>query len=278
MKNVSTKWVVARHRSWSRCCWPASSASTPRADPDGLDQGRRGPGLRRHRDRARRRRRPVRRLRRQGRRQRAAPAASPASSASWSCWPSAAGLVYAVRRRAAPGPSSPDVGAGHGHKLHFHGHSPVHRLPAHLKILALLAFMLVVVATPRDWYAAFACLPRWSLGRRHRRLAGAPDVHPQADGGRGAVRGLRGAAAVRRDRARRSRCSASASASRASRPARAAGQGHARRARQPDAGRHHRAAGPARRPGAAAAARSSWCRSWRSWSATSTWSPARCSG
>jgi cobalt/nickel transport system permease protein len=48
------------------------------------------------------------------------------------------------------------MGAGHGHKLHFHGHSPVHRAPAHLKILALLAFMLVVVATPRDWYAAFA--------------------------------------------------------------------------------------------------------------------------
>jgi cobalt/nickel transport system permease protein len=48
------------------------------------------------------------------------------------------------------------VGAGHGHKLHFHGHSPVHRVPAHLKILTLLAFMILVVATPRDWYAAFA--------------------------------------------------------------------------------------------------------------------------
>ena len=47
------------------------------------------------------------------------------------------------------------MGAGHGHKLHFHGHSPVHRAPAHLKVLALLGFMIVVVATPRDWYAAF---------------------------------------------------------------------------------------------------------------------------
>jgi len=47
------------------------------------------------------------------------------------------------------------VGAGHGHKLHYHGHSPLHRAPAHLKILALLGFMIVVVATPRDWYAAF---------------------------------------------------------------------------------------------------------------------------
>ena len=48
------------------------------------------------------------------------------------------------------------MGAGHGHKLHFHGHSPVHRAPAHLKIVALVAFMLIVVATPREWYAAFA--------------------------------------------------------------------------------------------------------------------------
>jgi len=49
------------------------------------------------------------------------------------------------------------MGAGHGHKLHFHGHSPIHRAPAHLKILVLLGFMLVVVATPRDAYAAFGC-------------------------------------------------------------------------------------------------------------------------
>ena len=48
------------------------------------------------------------------------------------------------------------MGAGHGHKLHFHGHSAVHRAPAHLKILVLLGFMLLVVATPRDWYAAYA--------------------------------------------------------------------------------------------------------------------------
>lgn len=48
------------------------------------------------------------------------------------------------------------MGAGHGHKLHFHGHSPIHRLPGHVKILALLGFMLVVVATPREWFAAYA--------------------------------------------------------------------------------------------------------------------------
>lgn len=47
------------------------------------------------------------------------------------------------------------MGASHSHKVTHHGHSPVHRLDAHLKILALLAFMLVVVATPGRWYAAF---------------------------------------------------------------------------------------------------------------------------
>ena len=48
------------------------------------------------------------------------------------------------------------MGAGHGHKLHYHGHSVIHRAPAHLKLLALLGFMLVVVATPNDWFAAYA--------------------------------------------------------------------------------------------------------------------------
>ncbi|MGZ5415567.1 MAG: cobalt ECF transporter T component CbiQ [Nocardioides sp.] len=48
------------------------------------------------------------------------------------------------------------MGAGHGHKLHFHGHSPIHRAPAHRKVLALLAFVIMVVATPKDWFAAYA--------------------------------------------------------------------------------------------------------------------------
>lgn len=43
-----------------------------------------------------------------------------------------------------------------GTRLYNHGHSPVHRAPAHLKLLALLGFTLVVVATPGSWYAAFA--------------------------------------------------------------------------------------------------------------------------
>nr|WP_218910465.1 cobalt ECF transporter T component CbiQ [Nocardioides thalensis] len=39
--------------------------------------------------------------------------------------------------------------------MHYHGHSVVHRAPAHLKILVLLAFVISVVATPREWYPAF---------------------------------------------------------------------------------------------------------------------------
>ena len=56
------------------------------------------------------------------------------------------------------------MGAGHGHRIHFHGHSPVHRAPAHLKVLALLGFMLVVVATPRQAYAVFALWAAVLLG------------------------------------------------------------------------------------------------------------------
>ena len=47
------------------------------------------------------------------------------------------------------------MGAAHGHRLHFHGHSPIHRAPAHLKVAALVTFMLVVVATPPAWAPAF---------------------------------------------------------------------------------------------------------------------------
>jgi len=47
------------------------------------------------------------------------------------------------------------VGAGHGHRLHYHGHSVVHRAPAHRKLVVLVSFMLVVVATPRDWFPVF---------------------------------------------------------------------------------------------------------------------------
>ncbi|MGI5426390.1 cobalt ECF transporter T component CbiQ [Streptomyces sp. CA-179760] len=47
------------------------------------------------------------------------------------------------------------MGAGHAHKLYRHGHSPVHGLPPHTKLAAVFAFVLVVVATPREAMWAF---------------------------------------------------------------------------------------------------------------------------
>ncbi len=56
------------------------------------------------------------------------------------------------------------MGAGHGHRLHFHGHSVVHRAPAHLKLLALLGFVLLAVAVPLGWWAAYGLLALVLLG------------------------------------------------------------------------------------------------------------------
>ncbi len=47
------------------------------------------------------------------------------------------------------------MGAGHGHRLHYHGHSALHRMPAECKLIALLIFVLAVVATPRTQYWAY---------------------------------------------------------------------------------------------------------------------------
>ncbi|MFD0270495.1 cobalt ECF transporter T component CbiQ [Streptomyces sp. NPDC127106] len=47
------------------------------------------------------------------------------------------------------------MGAGHAHRLYVHGHSPVHGLPPHCKLVATFAFVLVVVSTPREAVWAF---------------------------------------------------------------------------------------------------------------------------
>jgi cobalt/nickel transport system permease protein len=47
------------------------------------------------------------------------------------------------------------MGAGHAHRFYLSGDSPVHRLPPHCKLVAVLAFVLVVVATPRERIWAF---------------------------------------------------------------------------------------------------------------------------
>ncbi|GIU92799.1 MAG: cobalt ECF transporter T component CbiQ [Acidimicrobiia bacterium] len=44
----------------------------------------------------------------------------------------------------------------HLHVLHVHGHSPVHRLAPEVKVVAMLAFVVGVVATPREALWAFA--------------------------------------------------------------------------------------------------------------------------
>ncbi len=43
----------------------------------------------------------------------------------------------------------------HTHTLYVHGHSPVHRLPSHVKVAALLVFLMGVVSTPREAFWAF---------------------------------------------------------------------------------------------------------------------------
>jgi cobalt/nickel transport system permease protein len=48
------------------------------------------------------------------------------------------------------------VAAGHVRDLLIPSDTPVHRLPPECKIAAVAAFVLVVVATPRTWFAAFA--------------------------------------------------------------------------------------------------------------------------
>lgn len=48
------------------------------------------------------------------------------------------------------------MSGGHAHALHFHGHSPLHRLPAAVKLVGLLAFVVAVVATPAREVWAFS--------------------------------------------------------------------------------------------------------------------------
>ena len=48
------------------------------------------------------------------------------------------------------------MGAGHAHPLYLPGTSPVHRLPAEVKIIAAVLGAVCVVATPREAFAVFA--------------------------------------------------------------------------------------------------------------------------
>lgn len=62
------------------------------------------------------------------------------------------------------------MGAGHAHPLYRHAGGPLHRLPAEVKVVALVVFVLAVVAAPRQmlWpYAMFAAVlvAVWAVGR-----------------------------------------------------------------------------------------------------------------
>ena len=48
------------------------------------------------------------------------------------------------------------MGAGHAHALYVHEHSPVHRLPPQVKLVAVVAFVAAVAVTPREAVWAFA--------------------------------------------------------------------------------------------------------------------------
>lgn len=47
------------------------------------------------------------------------------------------------------------MGSGHAHALYVHEHSAIHRLPAHVKIVAVFAFVVAVALTPRQAVWAF---------------------------------------------------------------------------------------------------------------------------
>jgi cobalt/nickel transport system permease protein len=79
------------------------------------------------------------------------------------------------------------VGAGHAHPLHRPGGSPVHRLPAEVKIVAAFLGVLCVVATPREAFGVFGgylllLAAVWAVARipprwlAHRSLIEAPFV------------------------------------------------------------------------------------------------------
>ena len=62
------------------------------------------------------------------------------------------------------------MGGGHSHPLYRDGESAVHRLPGEVKIVALVVFVLAVVATPREAFWPFGIyalilLTIWALAR-----------------------------------------------------------------------------------------------------------------
>ena len=120
----------------SRCCSPASRSYYASSHPDGLEYVAEQTGFLDTADDSAGRRRPAGRLRGHGRRQRRARGGLAGVIGVLVTL----GLAGGVGLRRAPRDSRPTteqptsrtglMGAGHGHRLHFHGHSPVHRARA----------------------------------------------------------------------------------------------------------------------------------------------------
>ncbi len=92
------------------------------------------------------------------------------------------------------------MGAGHGHRLHFHGALAVHRCAGAPQDPAAPGPSCSSWWPPRaSWYAVFGGHLRcWSCVDRDRRGCRSADLHRRADGDRGAVRALRGPDPVHR--------------------------------------------------------------------------------
>ena len=157
---VRTRTLVLSPGCWPRWCSPASRASTPSSHPDGLEYVAEQTGFLDTADDSSAADGPMADYAVTG-------VDSPRLAGGLAgvvgvlvTLGLAGGVAYAVRRRQPDRDRAADLGtglmgAGHGHRLHYHGHSPVHRAEPHLKILALLGFVLLVVATPREWYLAY---------------------------------------------------------------------------------------------------------------------------
>jgi cobalt ECF transporter T component CbiQ/cobalamin biosynthesis protein CbiM len=64
-------------------------------------------------------------------------------------------LLFRLLRRGERGTPHAAAG-GHVHALYRHGSSVIHRLPAHLKLVTGIGFVIGIVATPREAFWAFA--------------------------------------------------------------------------------------------------------------------------
>ena len=148
------------------------------------------------------------------------------------------------------GPASTSVSDG----LYLPGRTLLHRLPAEVKLVGLVAFVVTVVATPREQAWAFGVYALLLLdpARGHR---GARAHGAAPHGHRGAVPRLRRPAALRRPRGAGGRARAVAVRRRPARRVQHPRQGHPRRRRGDPAVGHDHAARPGRRPAAAAGAR-----------------------